>query len=74
MDSKTQCSKTVLAGENGCRVVYCHDGRVAEIEVGSVSVRLKGETFLHFRRLIDDAADRLNLEQSAFLSEVRHVH
>lgn len=74
MDSKTQCIKTVLAGENGCRVVYGHDCRVAEIEVGSVSVRLKGETFLHFRRLIDDAADRLNLEQSAFLSEVRHVH
>ena len=74
MDSKTQCSKTVLAGESGCRVVYCHDCRVAELEVGSVSLRLKDETFRQFRRLIDDAADRLNLEQSAFQSEVRHVH
>jgi hypothetical protein len=74
MTSKTQCSKTVLAGHNGCRVIYCHDCRVAEIEVGSVSLRLKDEAFLQLRRLIDDAADRLSLEQSAFPSEVRHVH
>lgn len=74
MDSKTQCSKTVLAGESGCRVVYCHDCRVAEIEVGSVSLRLKDDAFRQLRRLLDDATDRLNLEQSAFLSEARHVH
>lgn len=77
MNSKTQCSKTVLAGENGCRVVYCHDCRVAEIEVGSVSLRLKEDAFRNFRQLIGDAVDTLDSVQADHpfaLENVRHVH
>lgn len=73
MDSKNH-SKTVLAGETGCRVVYCADCGVAEIEVGSVSLRLKEEAFRQFRQLIDNAVDSLDSTQPPYFSEVRHVH
>lgn len=77
MNSNTQCSKTVLAGENGCRVIYCHDCGVAEIEVGSVSLRLKVDAFRQFRHLIDDAVNSLDSKQvnpAASTQDVRRVH
>jgi|GEM_PF-1520257 len=78
MSSNDKCSKTVLAGENGCRVTYCHDCRVAEIEVGSVSLRLKEDAFRNFASLIVAAADNLDgatLSESASLGQgIRHVH
>lgn len=77
MNSSKQCSKTVLAGESGCRVVYCHDCRVAEIEVGSVSLRLKEDAFRNFSGLIATAIESLDdvaKLNAAFGQELRHVH
>jgi hypothetical protein len=77
MNSKTQCSKTVLAGESGCRVTYCHDCRVAEIEVGSVSLRLKEDAFRLFQHLIDNAVSGLDAAQAnhaLFAGDTRRVH
>lgn len=72
--SAKQHSKTVLAGDAGCRVVYCAECGVAEIEVGSVSLRLKQDDFRNLRRLIDDAADSLDAAEPSYFTEVRHVH
>lgn len=74
---KTQCSKTVLAGENGCRVIYCHHCQVAEIEIGSVSLRLKKDAFRQLRHLMGTAVDSLDVleaESPFFAPEGRHVH
>ena len=77
MNSSKQCSKTVLAGESGCKVVYCHDCRVAEIEVGSVSLRLKEDAFRNFSSLIASAIESLDEVaqlDAAFGQAVHHVH
>lgn len=78
MSANNPCNKTVLAGESGCRVVYCHDCHVAELEVGSVSLRLKDDAFRNLSSLI--AAAVVNLDK-AFLNDGefygqdgRHVH
>jgi hypothetical protein len=77
MKSVKQCNKTVLAGESGCRVTYCQDCRVAEIEVGSVSLRLTEEAFRQFRMLMADAVvhlDHLQSGLSPVAPEMQHVH
>ncbi|HSI95781.1 MAG TPA: hypothetical protein VK938_06805 [Methylophilaceae bacterium] len=78
MSANNPCNKTVLAGESGCRVVYCHDCHVAELEVGSVSLRLKDDAFRNLSSLM--AAAVVNLDK-AFLNDGglygqdgRHVH
>ena len=77
MNTKSQCSKTVLAGETGCQVTYCRDCRVAEVEIGSVSLRLKEDALRQLRLLMADAVVRLDSLQSGLSSmapEMQHVH
>lgn len=78
MSASNPCNKTVLAGESGCRVVYCHDCRVAELEVGSVSLRLRDDAFRNLSSLIAAAVEKLDktpLPDSGFYGQDgRHVH
>lgn len=78
MSANNPCNKTVLAGESGCRVVYCHDCHVAELEVGSVSLRLTDDAFRNLSSLIATAVgnlDRASLNDGGFYGQDgRHVH
>ncbi|MEZ0237872.1 MAG: hypothetical protein ACAH06_07395 [Methylophilaceae bacterium] len=78
MSASKPCNKTVLAGESGCRVVYCHDCRVAELEVGSVSLRLKDDAFRNLSSLIATAVanlDKASLRDGGFYGQDgHHVH
>lgn len=78
MKASNPCNKTVLAGESGCRVVYCHDCRVAELEVGSVSLRLKDDAFRNLSSLIAAAVERLDKpplhDGGLYGQDGRHVH
>ena len=60
MKTTRKCNKTVLAGEGGCRVIYCHDCEVAELEVGSVSLRLDETAFRNFAVLLEQAVHNLD--------------
>ena len=35
------CRRILLAGADGCRIVYCEGCGVAELELGAISVRLE---------------------------------
>lgn len=78
MSASNPCNKTVLAGVSGCRVVYCRDCRVAELEVGSVSLRLKDDAFRNLSSLIATAManlDRASRQEGVFYGQDgRHVH
>jgi hypothetical protein len=69
----------VLAGTEGCRVSYCEDCHVAEIEIGAVSMRLEVHAFSNLSQMLQEAQSKLtalDATRSAFQHEegLRHVH
>lgn len=73
------CKRMILAGTEGCRVTYCEDCRVAEIEIGAVSMRLEMQAFSNLNQMLQEAQARLavlDAAASAFRNEegLRHVH
>jgi hypothetical protein len=43
--SSNTCNRIVLAGAHGCRVLYCEECKVAEVEMGALSLRLEMQAF-----------------------------
>jgi hypothetical protein len=77
--SQSSCKRILLAGQEGCRVAYCEDCRVAEIEVGALSLRLEMQAFTNLSEILKEASAKLaayQAAQSAYEREsgVRHVH
>lgn len=76
----TPCKRIVLAGIHGCRVSYCEDCRVAEIEVGALSLRLEVQAFGNLTEVLREANAKLDAfiqaDGLAYEREVgtRHVH
>lgn len=77
MQSINPCSKTVLAGEAGCRVLYCGHCRVVEIEIGALSFRLEPESLMDLAGVLGTAAASLDgrvAAQGDARREIGHVH
>ncbi|CAG0992830.1 hypothetical protein MTYP_02376 [Methylophilaceae bacterium] len=75
----TPCKRIVLSGSDGCRVSYCEDCRVAEIEVGALSLRLEVHAFNTLADVLQEAAAKLaafNAARADYEREVgsQHVH
>lgn len=73
------CKRILLAGVDGCRVSYCEDCQVAEIEVGALSLRLEMHAFANLSDILQEANAKLaafHATKSAYEREgdVRHVH
>lgn len=73
------CKRIVLAGTEGCRVSYCEDCHVAEIEIGAISLRLEVHAFSNLSQMLQEAQARLaafNAARSAYEREgdISHVH
>lgn len=65
MKSLSSCNRVVLAGRNGCRVLYCENCNVAEIEVGSLSLRLEIQAFNTLGEMMQEAMQRLAIMSGA---------
>jgi hypothetical protein len=77
--NQSPCKRIVLAGQEGCRVSYCEDCRVAEIEVGALSLRLEMNAFSNLSDILREASAKLAVYQAAELAYeredgVRYVH
>lgn len=73
------CKRVILAGAGGCRVIYCEDCQVAEIEVGAISLRLDTSALANMSQLLQEAQSRLAAMEmarsvSASAHDLRHVH
>jgi len=53
------CKRILLAGEDGCKIIYCEDCKVAEIELGAISVRLELNTLHNLHTILGQAAMKL---------------
>lgn len=71
-----ECRKVYLAGGVGCKVMYCEQHQVAELEVGALSLRLELSTFLTLEEVMATAAERITVltnakaEQTALFKRV----
>ena len=69
MKSSNTCHRIVLAGEAGCRVLYCEDCKVAELEIGAMSLRLEAHAFESLAVMVRQAEQRLALAKATRLEE-----
>jgi hypothetical protein len=59
MESSNSCHRIVLAGNSGCRVLYCEECNVAEVEVGALSLRLEMTAFNSLGEMLQEAMNKL---------------
>lgn len=69
----------MLAGSDGCKVLYCEECNVAEVEVGALSLRLEAHAFNSLAEMMQEAVARLAVysaakSQSQFTTSVKNVH
>lgn len=59
MAMKKQCKRVVLAGTDGCQVLYCPDCEIAELEIGAMNIRLEESVFRTLVGMLNNASKSL---------------
>ncbi len=55
------CRRILLAGADGCRIVYCESCGVAELELGAISVRLELNALHNLQAVLGQASMKLSV-------------
>jgi len=58
-----QCKRVVLAGSEGCQVIYCPDCEIAELEIGAMNIRLEESVFRAVVIMLNSATKTLESMQ-----------
>jgi hypothetical protein len=74
MESSNSCHRVVLAGNAGCRVLYCEECNVAEVEVGALSLRLEMAAFHSLGEMLQEAMSSLAKIDSAKSGRNNYSH
>lgn len=75
MKNETLCRRILLAGATGCRVIYCSDCDVTEVELGAMSLRLKAEDLVELQTVLAQACRQLaTLKLGAYLENLSQRH
>ena len=79
MKTQAGCKRVVLAGSDGCKVSYCEDCKVTELEIGALSLRLEMQAFNSLGEMMQEAMARLAVFNAAtteheFYSRAGNVH
>ena len=61
MRDEKQCRRILLAGAEGCKIIYCEGCEVAEMELGAVSVRLELNALHNLQAVLGQAAMKLSV-------------
>lgn len=61
MKQNESCKRVLLAGEHGCRVVYCEACQVAELEIGALSLRLEESSLHQVHKTLEQALIKLSV-------------
>lgn len=68
MNQNEPCKRVLLAGENGCRVVYCEACQVAELEIGALSLRLEERSLHQVHKTLEQALIKLSVLKALQIS------
>jgi hypothetical protein len=61
MGKQESCKRVVLAGAEGCRIIYCEGCNVAEMELGAISVRLELNAIHNLQAVLAQATVKLSV-------------
>lgn len=61
MKKDEQCRRILLAGADGCKIIYCEGCEVAEMELGALSVRLELSALHNLQVVLGQAAVKLSI-------------
>lgn len=61
MRKEENCKRILLAGAEGCRIIYCEGCSVAEMELGAISVRLELNALHNLQTVLAQAAMKLSV-------------
>lgn len=61
MRKEEPCKRILLAGSDGCRIMYCEGCNIAEMELGAISVRLELNALHNLQAVLGQAAMKLSV-------------
>jgi hypothetical protein len=61
MRQDDSCKRILLAGADGCRIIYCEGCEVAEMELGAISVRLELSAMHNLQAVLGQAAQKISV-------------
>lgn len=74
MAKQNICKRIELAGTEGCRIVYCDDCKIAELEFGAISLRLELSAVYNLQSLLNTATRKLTILQSLPKNHAVHLN
>ncbi len=73
MTTDNLCHRILLAKNQGCKVVYCEECDVTELEIGAISLRVESESLAHLYEVLKEATAKLAIYKNAKIHhEDRH--
>ncbi|MDI1309931.1 MAG: hypothetical protein PSV17_10950 [Methylotenera sp.] len=66
------CRKIVLAGGEGCQIVYCEGCQVVEVQLGAISVHLELTALHNLQSILGQAAIKLSVLKAIKVSPEFH--
>ena len=68
MSKEETCKRILLAGAEGCRIVYCEKCKIAEMELGAMSVRLEVSALHNLQAMLGQATQKLSVLKAISVS------
>lgn len=68
MSKEEPCKRILLAGADGCRIVYCEGCAIAELELGAISVRLEESALHNLQAILGQALIKLSVLKATKVS------
>ena len=59
MATDNLCHRILLAKNQGCKIIYCEECDVTELEIGAISLRLESESIEHLYAVLKEATSKL---------------
>ena len=72
MRQDDSCKRILLAGADGCRIIYCEGCEVAEMEMGAISVRLELSAMHNLQAVLGQAVQKLSVLKAMRVSADFH--
>ena len=73
MPLQKTCDRILLAGSEGCRILYCESCNIAELEIGALSLRLEVNVFQTMHELIYETLQKISLVQQAKFTQEKLI-
>ena len=59
MATDNLCHRILLAKNQGCKIIYCEECDVTELEIGAISLRLESESIEQLYTVLKEATSKL---------------